>query len=356
MITSKEISFVVQGAVNTKETRKCLKSIRKYMPDSEIILSTWDGSDVSGLDYDILILNKDPGAVYLEYRKNYHNLNRQLFSTQEGLKRVTRKYAMKLRSDMILTSDKFLEYFDKFQKRSANYNLFKRKVLIPAIFTRFNVYKPDDPKSIFHISDLWLFGLKEDLDTYFLDTKLVEELYFAKYFEREENKNKSTRYGKNPAKFPAECYFGYSCFHRNFKDIYMDDASDYSDELMEKFRECLVNNFIVLEFKHSGIRLNKYLFCQNEKFLAEEYLALYNFYRYEYEYKKYCDFSYEITSNKRFFENERYGTAILRFYKHIYRLINNKHSILAKTEYFFTIIPIAIITLIQISRAVLQEK
>ena len=43
----------------------------------------------------------------------------------------------------------------------------------------------------------------------------------------------------------------------------MEDAADYSDELMEKFRECLVNNFIVLEFAQSGIYLNKYPYSKN---------------------------------------------------------------------------------------------
>ena len=48
MINSKDISVVVQGAIDKENTPKCLESIRKYLPDAEIILSTWEGSEVEG--------------------------------------------------------------------------------------------------------------------------------------------------------------------------------------------------------------------------------------------------------------------------------------------------------------------
>ena len=88
MIKTEDISVVVQGAINKEETPKCLKSIRKFLPEAEIILSTWEGSDISAIDglYDVLLLNKDPGCGY--YYKNEsgiksNNLNRQLVSTRK---------------------------------------------------------------------------------------------------------------------------------------------------------------------------------------------------------------------------------------------------------------------------------
>lgn len=96
MIDSQDISVVVQGAISKEETPKCLKSIRKFLPNAEIVLSTWEGSDVSFLNglYDILLLNKDPGAGYYyktETTVKYNNINRQLFSTQKGLKKSNKK-------------------------------------------------------------------------------------------------------------------------------------------------------------------------------------------------------------------------------------------------------------------------
>ena len=62
MIKSEDISVVVQGAIDKFNTPKCLKSIRKVLPRAEIVLSTWEKSDVNGLDYDILVLL---GLVYV---------------------------------------------------------------------------------------------------------------------------------------------------------------------------------------------------------------------------------------------------------------------------------------------------
>ena len=143
----KDMSVTLQGSVDQTDTPKCINSIRKWLPGAEIILSTWEGSDISGLDYDILVLNKDPGAVLMKEhlpKKKYLNVDRQIVSTQNGLKKATRKYALKIRSDLVLTTDNFLKYFDEYQARGENYNLFERKILVPMIFTRFSTQK-DNP-------------------------------------------------------------------------------------------------------------------------------------------------------------------------------------------------------------------
>ena len=50
MIDSNDISVIVQGAINKNETTKCLQSIRQYLPGAEILLSTWDGSNITDLE------------------------------------------------------------------------------------------------------------------------------------------------------------------------------------------------------------------------------------------------------------------------------------------------------------------
>ena len=80
------MSVVVQGAIDKDYTSKCLASIRKYLPEAEIILSTWEGCDVEGLDYDNLLLNKDPGTSDLIRKYPFehpNNVNRQIVSTIE---------------------------------------------------------------------------------------------------------------------------------------------------------------------------------------------------------------------------------------------------------------------------------
>ena len=353
-IEHKNISVIVQGAINRKETPECLKSIRKILPDSEIILSTWDGEELGNLYglYDILVLNKDPGSVLMtefSHKKVYNNMNRQLLSTKEGLKKATRKFAMKLRSDLILTDDKFLRYFNEFKERGQNYNLFRHKILASCLYTRFNIKCSNLNKKIyipFHISDWWFFGLKSDLEKYFLDTQLVVEPDFTNYFELKENKAKISPYGKPKFKFSPEQYFGYSCFSRNFDDIYMQDASDTNDDLMEKFRQCLVNNFIILQFDQSGIYLNKYQFSKNEKFVGEQFIDLYNFYRYESEYKKYCDKNYKIKTDGKFFKNPDLASALLKLYKHFYKLIAQDSPLYLRIEQLIIGIPFSSLKLL----------
>lgn len=55
-----DISVVVQGPVQSFQdreqepgiTQKCLESVRQHLPGSTLILSTWPGQELAGLDYD----------------------------------------------------------------------------------------------------------------------------------------------------------------------------------------------------------------------------------------------------------------------------------------------------------------
>jgi len=63
MVSAENISFVVQGPVFNKietadqsfSTKDVLTSIRNNFPAAEIILSTWEGTDIRGLDYDKVV-------------------------------------------------------------------------------------------------------------------------------------------------------------------------------------------------------------------------------------------------------------------------------------------------------------
>ena len=100
-LKSDEISFVIQGPVIAKTTQQLLRTIRKYYPNAEVILSTWDSMYLNQLfGYDILVVNKDPGWEYynVAYTKKY-NINRMLYSSQKGIEKASRKYVLKCRSD-----------------------------------------------------------------------------------------------------------------------------------------------------------------------------------------------------------------------------------------------------------------
>ncbi len=350
MIKSQDISIVVQGPIIKQETKKCLKSIQKFFPNAEVILSTWEGSDVSDLNglYNILVLNKDPGFGYIykhENKQKLNNLNRQIFSTQEGLKKATKKYAMKIRTNEIFTNNTFLKFFDKYQDRLDEYKLFERKILTSTLFSRFYFDDYKGTKEIskiqlaFHVSDVWFFGLKTDLETYF-DIPLAKEPDFSNYYKKEENREKFNPYiiiDETYLQFAAEQYIALECFKKHFKDISMEHAGDLNDTLIEKSRKCLINNFIFLEYKDAGIYFNKYKIIKYTHF-SPVYLDVYNEYRQEYEYKKYCDNNYNISEKTKFIiENNDFQNDYMFLFIHIQRVIKFKKGFRTIEEIFITL-------------------
>ena len=171
LITSEKISVVIQGPVYREPrplslggcvTSECLKSIRENLPNAEIIISTWKNSDIDGLDYDILIENNDPGAI--KYSDGidfyYNNINRQIVSTLQGLKKCTRTYAIKLRSDTMITGTGFANYYTQYPCRMNDFKYFKGRIIIPCISR-----SPLKGMAVifFHPTDYFMFGLTEDL-------------------------------------------------------------------------------------------------------------------------------------------------------------------------------------------------
>ncbi|MCD7879223.1 MAG: AAA family ATPase [Candidatus Gastranaerophilales bacterium] len=136
----------------------------------------------------------------------------------------------------------------------------------------------------------------------------------------------------------------------------MEDCSDVSEEINKKSQICLANNFIFLEFKQSGIRNLKYLCSTNELLSGDQYLDLYSFYLFEQEYKKYCDSNYVPTAKNLILSDREKGYRILRFYKHLFKLIDEESPSIVKLEQLFFGIPIAGITLIPTLIKILKER
>jgi len=160
MISDKDISVVVQGPIHTQDnlTKRVLESVRTHLPDAELILSTWKGSDVDGLDYDALVENEDPGKIN-NLLSGSENFLRQVTSTFSGLQKSSGKYVLKSRTDIFLSSSSLLEnvssYTNQKSKNFFNWYIFT----IPKFFR--------DPrgfyKRLYHPSDIVQFGLRTDL-------------------------------------------------------------------------------------------------------------------------------------------------------------------------------------------------
>lgn len=287
MIKSNEISVVVQGAVNYRETQKCINSIRKYLPKAEIILSTWEDSNTTGLDFDLLIKSKDPGALIQDPAYGaYNNGNRQLLSTQEGIKRATRKYILKLRTDFHLENNEFLDYWDLFPVANEKYKFFKHRVIISSVYSR----EYSDYNSLpmpFHPADFYFFGLKEDIAAYFLNTPLIKDEDMAGYEHKYKDK---APYLTQTWRYAPEQYYCLS-FVRQYIDFNgFEDWTDYNNDIVNLSKNVLFNNFIFLDTLQSGISSLKHksalMFENNIKgVIPYNYFIL--------MYKKYCDKSFD---------------------------------------------------------------
>ena len=248
-LSDKDLSVVVQGAIGpgTKET---LRSIRHILPQAEIVLSTWEGSDTDGLDYDLLVKSEDPGPDGLIRRyphKQIHNVSRKIVSTRAGVDASTRFFCLKIRSDMQILSDGFIGYYNQFSRCMGPSAYFQRRVMVNGTTTR-----PD----ILEVGDWWYLGTKKDIG-YLFDISLYHKEEIS-YFEREENAEKKPYGSTVVCQYPPETHIVYSFLRKvdrklPFMENYTCEAYHYADA-QKKF---LIENLLCIEPAISGIVLPK---------------------------------------------------------------------------------------------------
>lgn len=238
VIHSDDISIVVQGEIRKEYTEKCLKSLRLALPHSEIILSTWEGEGISNLSYDKVVLSEDPGAILQNKPMQIlNNVNRQLVSTKAGLAICTHSYILKIRSDLILKTAFFLEFYGQY---SAEAKHFERRLLVADYFTR-NPRVVDFP---FHISDWIIFGAADDVREYFnVPLQNAEDgLWFMKHAK------KTMVMRDLLCRFVAEqhiCLF----FLHHFQKINCECYYDNSKKNIYQTERLLAEDFIVLDYQ-----------------------------------------------------------------------------------------------------------
>jgi len=234
MILSKDISVVVQGPIHKQDnlTKRVLESVRTHLPDAELILSTWKGSDVDGLDYDALVENEDSGKIN-NLLSGSENFLRQVTSTFSGLQKSSGKYVLKSRTDIFLSSSSLLEnvssYTNQKSKNFFNWYIFT----IPKFFR--------DPrgfyKRLYHPSDIVQFGLRTDLlSLWELDAHIDKPIFLTAeqyiWLQFLKKKGISINYDANKSKW------------RLFRDIILSEKT-------------LIEHFVILDEKNFGVTLPK---------------------------------------------------------------------------------------------------
>ena len=317
-IKTSDISVVVQGAVDPINTVKCLKSIRKNLPDAEIILSTWKGTDVSGLDYDEVILNDDPGYFNMSpCEKN--NVKRQILSTLNGLKKATRKYALKIRSDIELTNNSFFKYFDKFNDYNPKWHFLERRIIIPSMITR-------DPRiweSPMCPSDWCSFGLKSDMLKLW-DIKLPtqeEEKWFLSHPRPE---IVSSIYPTLEARFNPEQFIWIGFVKKYIQNLHTDHMFDINPNSIEETLLSFANNLIILSENQFGIRPLKPARKNSDRWHVitfNDFLKIYNKFAnghkfiFPFDFQRLYLYKYFKKSNSRLFKRAKQQHKISTFLK-----------------------------------------
>ena len=291
-ILDKEITFVIQGPIikgsNTAKksselnekfieghikevdvTKKSCESIRKYFPESKIILSTWKNSNSEDLNIDKKIESIDPGATNYYYKdekiKKLNNINRMLVSSYNGLISVKTKFSVKLRSDMYFQSNNLSNLLGIINSSSSSYA--RKKIIIPSNMA----LNPDrEYKLLFHPSDTFFAGLTEDLVDLF-NIPLMDDEQMT-YFKND-MKNDSPILGR----YTGEQYLFYS-YIKNKIQINFENAFDFSKEKKLVHDKVFSNLFAM--FRTTKIGLNCYKFPMS-------FFSSTSYYAYtEYEFNK----------------------------------------------------------------------
>ena len=252
-IQDQEISFIIQGKFNPDVYLTTYQNIKKIFPRSEVIISTYKGTDLSSFDFDLCVLSEDPGFFYYSdtVDSKINNINRQILTTINGLSVATRKYAFKLRSDFTITDKSFINFFNQYPIINKQYSVFEKKILACVFFTR-NPFKGDIPLA-FHPSDLAFFGLRTDLVNLFeIPLMPIEEENFFTH-----NNIKVCRY-------LPEQYLWINCLIKNNKTINFNNQLDCNKFNAEQSILFLVSNFVLLDFNQFNLIPNSKFFLLGE--------------------------------------------------------------------------------------------
>jgi len=241
-------SFIVQGPVIVQNniTQRVLTSIRAYYPESEIILSTWDGSDTSSVEplCDKIVRSQDPGGYVVEI-DGYLNVNRQIVSSQAGVQQATRPYAIKTRTDILFTSDDLVNLYMRYNVLQKNGGILglSEKLLV----TNLTSINPERCPYVFAISD-WIYaGKTEDLKQ-FLNVPLYPE-EFTRFFKS----------GETSLKYNAEQWLIIKNIEKHYPLIF-ENGKEINEHLRLLHAIMVKEDLIIASFGRLGIKSLKYSF------------------------------------------------------------------------------------------------
>lgn len=258
-VKEKHVTFVVQGPIkilkNRNLTKELLFSIRKYFPNSYIILSTDVGSHLEGLSFDQVVFSRPPIPALVENDKTKHlmSANFQICSSKAGLRRVESKYAVKLRSDMVFTNNTLLEVLAKTRtfKRNPKFSITRE----PVIVLDWSTINPTKALPfLHHPSDHLYLGLSDDVREIW-DTPLYPTEYM-RWFESNAMPQ-NARHGGNLQRYRAEEWVWLNYLKPHLTH-HLENSYEYCHEAIDESLAFMVNNLVVVSSKTLGVEENPF--------------------------------------------------------------------------------------------------
>jgi hypothetical protein len=289
--TQNQITFVVQGPVlhptkGVGGTKGLIESIRRHYPKSKIVLSTWTGESVEGIDADKIVFSKDPGSFpgVLDGKLIPNNINRQIQSTQAGLQVVQTEYSVKLRSDLVMTRPQALKVLAHRPPRlHASPYVVTREYVAVVDFTSINPKKRSP--LVFHPCD-WIYGGRtEDLRSIFQIPFM--KLEDAVYFEKQSPLIWEKVRGGQLSKYRPEAYIWGSFLAS--KGVQIPASSyEFSSKWTQLSEDYMIHNLMIVSLSQFGFVSFKY---PQALFQSKSWNMLFRF-QYVYTYYEWRNLHY----------------------------------------------------------------
>ncbi len=259
-----DTTVLIQGSVLDEESNisgdfcKYIRKTMASMPQCKFVLSTWEVDenkksilkDLLGPDAKV-IYNEDPGALSKDIHKHTitTNVNRMIVSTLNGLRNVSTKYVVKMRTDSYIFSDNILGKLGGIGSyaRLPSYSLFDSYIVNCNLFARHHEsYLP----FLFHPGDIMMAGLTKDLITLFdvplAEKSLIELCYY--------------RYSTCNMTLVPEQFIWLSCLKRNgHNNIRFSSNFEINSFAAKQSENYYMTNFIPYTDKELGFCWPKYI-------------------------------------------------------------------------------------------------
>lgn len=240
MLGSEDVSVVLAGPIS-RHTQPAIAAVRRWLPEAELIVSSWRGTVPADLDADEVVESDDPGSP------SGHNTNRMLRSVRRGVERATRPHILRLRSDALLRGTGFIDWWDFEPPRSSAFAAFSRRILTINVAVR-----PSDrsPGLLYHPSDCVHFGLTDDIQRLWA-TDEIDEVANAGHARCRHGRNVGLPRHTNEQALWIGCLRSFGHAIDYCSALAMGQRAKTDSELG------IVNNFLVLEPWQFGILLPK---------------------------------------------------------------------------------------------------